>query len=384
MNPYDLSHVPDEPLLRNTEVIATKECRTTAILLAHIGEVEARKLYLPGGYASMFACCVGKLHMSEDIAFKRIRVARKARRYPAMFIAIAEGRLHLSGAYLLGPHLTKRNVDGLLAAATHKSKRGIELLLAQRFPKPDAPSFIRALPSAASHVAPQPVQALEFTAVNGEKPDMSQTVQVAPGPVVPAIHSEHVTCVQRTPEPVKSFGRITPLGPTRYRLQANLSEAGEDDVRAVRDLLAHQIPDRNIDKVTEVAFKIARAVLEKRKFAATDRHRHLHKTPKEGSRHVPAHVRQAVWERDGGRCAFVSKEGHRCEERGMLEFDHVNEFARGGAATIAGIRLLCRAHNQHAAECTYGAPFMHEKLEARKVGGKALVNPGANPHPCSP
>ena len=58
-----------------------------------------------------------------------------------------------------------------------------------------------------------------------------------------------------------SFGRITPVGPKRYRLQADLSEAGEDDVRAVRDLLAHQIPDRNVDQVTEMALKIARSVL---------------------------------------------------------------------------------------------------------------------------
>src|SRR5438045_4039552 len=127
MNPYDLSHVPDAPLVRSIEAIATKDCRTTADLLAHLGEVEARKLHLAAGYASMFAYCVGKLHMSEDIAYKRIWVARKARRFPAIFPAIADGRVHLSGMYLLTGHLTRKNVEGLIAAATHKSKREIQL-----------------------------------------------------------------------------------------------------------------------------------------------------------------------------------------------------------------------------------------------------------------
>jgi 5-methylcytosine-specific restriction endonuclease McrA len=143
-----------------------------------------------------------------------------------------------------------------------------------------------------------------------------------------------------------------------------LSESAEDDLRALQGLLAHRIPDRNVGEVTEVSYRIARAVLEKDKFAATDRPARARRPSKQGSRHVPAHVRRAVWERDGGQCTFVSKDGKRCDERGGLEFDHEREFARGGEATIAGMRLLCRAHNQYAAECTYGAQFMRDKREA--------------------
>jgi hypothetical protein len=99
MNPYDLSHVPDAPLVRSLDAItASVDGQPAAVLLAHIGEVEARNLYQPAGYSSMFAYCVGRLHMSEDIAYKRIRVARKARRFPTVFLAIAEGHLHLAGA----------------------------------------------------------------------------------------------------------------------------------------------------------------------------------------------------------------------------------------------------------------------------------------------
>src|SRR6266850_8549165 len=82
------------------------------------------------------------------------------------------------------------------------------------------------------------------------------------------------------------------------------------------------------------------------------------------ARHIPANVKRAVWERDQGQCTFTSEAGRRCAARTRLEFDHIVEVARGGEATVAGIRLRCRAHNQYAAECTFGTGFMREKREA--------------------
>src|SRR5574342_574860 len=85
-------------------------------------------------------------------------------------------------------------------------------------------------------------------------------------------------------------------------------------------------------------------------------------------RHIPAQVKRAVWERDGGRCTFVSEAGHRCPARTRLEFDHVEPVARGGRASVGGIRLRCRAHNQYAAECAFGTAFMsHKRREARRA-----------------
>jgi hypothetical protein len=75
-------------------------------------------------------------------------------------------------------------------------------------------------------------------------------------------------------------------------------------------------------------------------------------------------VQRAVWERDGGRCAFVSADGHRCEECGQLEFDHIVPVAKGGESTVENLRLLCRAHNRHAAEREFGKDQMRARREA--------------------
>ena len=93
MKCYSLSHLSDQMLLRGLATLVSQECRTTADVLAHIAEVDARRLYLPAAYSSMFAYCVGELRLCEQAAFKRIRAARTARQFPAIFEAVAEGRL---------------------------------------------------------------------------------------------------------------------------------------------------------------------------------------------------------------------------------------------------------------------------------------------------
>ena len=110
--------------------------------------------------------------------------------------------------------------------------------------------------------------------------------------------------------------------------------------------------------------------LEKQKFAATCRARPGRRSA--NVRCVPAAVRRAVWLRDGGQCTFVSDRGKRCEARARLEFDHVDEVARGGQATTDRMRLRCRAHNQFTAERTFGVEFMRGKREqARAARAKA-------------
>jgi len=51
----------------------------------------------------------------------------------------------------------------------------------------------------------------------------------------------------------------------------------------------------------------------------------------------------------------------------MLEFDHIDGFARTHSHDPARIRLRCRAHNQHAAEQMYGIQFMERAKAARGI-----------------
>src|SRR5258706_14037797 len=80
-----------------------------------------------------------------------------------------------------------------------------------------------------------------------------------------------------------------------------------------------------------------------------------------------------------GRCTFKDDRGRRCAETGALEFDHLDGFAKTHSHQVDRIRLLCRGHNQHAADQTYGKEFMER---ARSSGSSTLPGiPGTSSQP---
>ena len=91
MHSYTLAHVRDDVLLRDLAALVAQDRATTASLLAHIAEVDVRRLYVPAGYPSMHAYCVEKLRLSEDAAYKRIQAARAARQFPSSRLGLRGG-----------------------------------------------------------------------------------------------------------------------------------------------------------------------------------------------------------------------------------------------------------------------------------------------------
>ncbi len=170
----ELSHLTDQVVQQGLATLVAGGCTHTAKLVLYIGEVDARKLFRAAAHSSMFSYCVDILHFSEPAAYKRIRAARMARRFPAIYDALAENRVHLSGLILLKPHMTRRNVDELLAAVTHRSCREIKKLLAERYPQEDVATRVRALPRARTPEAQTPVDANAFAV--GEAQLSSRTV----------------------------------------------------------------------------------------------------------------------------------------------------------------------------------------------------------------
>ena len=57
------------------------------------------------------------------------------------------------------------------------------------------------------------------------------------------------------------------------------------------------------------------------------------------SRYIPSEVKQAVYERDQGRCVI-------CGSMKELEYDHIIPFSRGGANSVGNVQLLCRTCNR--------------------------------------
>jgi hypothetical protein len=407
MRAFLLTHLSDQELLGNLARLVVQHRATTAAMLAHIAEVDVRRLYAPAGYPSMHWYCVRELKLSDDAAFKRIHAARVARKFPAILEALEEGRLNLTGVCLLAPYLRAYNAGDLIAAAMHKRKTEIEELLAARYPRSEVLALVQGVPSplggittaplddgrasnsgnehAPAHVATSwPKQLLggahgaktSSAQANGrdEPEDLAQSGDGGRKSAEVAHPMEHApahvesTCLSRlSPAPVvdqRSF--VKPHAAGRYTLHLNLSRETYEMLRYVQELLSHQMPSADIAEAIELALEALIARLEKRKFAATSRPRGDTSRAPTGSRHIPSHVMRAVWKRDSGQCTFVGSNGQRCPSRSFLEFDHIEPFARGGHATVDGIRLRCRTHNQYGAEQAFGAEFMKRKRRAAK------------------
>ena len=323
MERYTRHNLSDSTLLDGAIAHAGSERGSTAELLADIGEVEARKSYLKLAHSSLLEWCVERLQLSRSAAFDRIRVARVARHFPVIFEMIADGRHNLSSVRLLAPHLTAETADDLLRAAADLTFDEIRHLIARRFPRP--------------------------WMVGG---------------------SEQALVVQRV-ENIGEFANNalarseeTPIAPQIYELRLVYGSSTHDKLAYLRDLLSHQIPSGDLAEVADRAFEIAIRQVEKGKFAAVDRPRGIAPASDPDSRHIPDHVRRAVWRRDGGACTYVGEDGHRCGSTRQVEYHHQEEFARGGEPTEDNVCLLCRPHNQHLAECSFGPGFMQAKRAA--------------------
>jgi hypothetical protein len=394
------SQLSDADLVRRVPVLAGREREATVELVAHLAELDGRRLYLGQGHGSLFSYCTRELRLAEHSAYNRIEAARASRRFPVLLDLLADGSLTLSAVRLLSPHLGPDNFDALVALAKGKSKREVEVLVARLAPRPDVAASVRRLPArppAGPH-QPSPVTAdppatrsmpcsasssLRGVALPAgglraaSAPADAEAAQQATGnPIAP----ETGLPIGSPPAPAPPVARavVAPLAPGRYRVQFTVGEATHDKLRQVQDLLRREIPNGDPAAIFDRALTLLLEVVARKRLAATRQLRHgaagvgsagaagaetgvataraAEPVPsiKTRTRHIPARVKRAVWLRDGGRCAQVSPGGHRCEERAFLEFHHRDPHALGGEPTLGNIALRCRRHNAYEAYLIFG------------------------------
>jgi hypothetical protein len=417
-----LERVPDDALLRRLAELLHQSRRVEADLVAHIGEVDARRLYAREASPSMFAYCTEVLHLSEFEAYLRITAARAARQHPVLLAMLREGSLHLTAVAKLAPHLTRENCETLLGRAAHRTKREVEELIAEVAPRPDAPTVVRKLPERGAAIAP--VQAhrddsdragwpstqlgldragweLKRTpeaSTAGSKSEVAEVGGMATPESVPRSSAAlNGAAPETTGDPLRRDGasrptpelaspdrplvpgrpgpqRVEPLSPGRYRVQFTASADLRDKLERLTALMRPSVPDGDLGAIIEHAVTEKLERLEARRFAKTNAPRKslADSDTSPSSRHIPAAVRRIVHERDGGRCRYVDGQGRRCTARGFLEFHHRHPFGHGGDHSPEAVSLLCRAHNRYLADIDYGRQPMARQ---RGAGDRASVPP---------
>ena len=293
------THLTDDALVTRIAALTARSRETTAELIAHLVELERRKLHLALGFRSLYGYCREVLHFSEGESYQRMQAAEAARRFPVIVPMLADGLLHLAAVRLLAPFLEDEDHLALLGGAIHKSKREVLERLAGWFPSADVEASVRRLESA------------------------------------------------------------SPLAPDRYEFRFTGDEETAALFREAQELLSHSIPDGAMAAIFKRGLFFVVADARRSRHAESGRPGKARPLAA-GSRTIPAGVERAVWERDGGRCTFVGTTGRCCEERRFLHYHHLRPWIVGGEPSVENIALRCRAHNQYEAD-VYFAPIRRDR-----------------------
>jgi hypothetical protein len=395
----NLKRMDDDEVLAGLSGLARDKHRNDAAMLAYIDEVERRRLFAREGWPSIFAYCVEVLRLSESAAGKRIRAARLGRRFPIAVDMIAGGELTISSLNVIGAHLTGENHRQVLDRCRGKTRQQIEHLVAELAPRPDVPASLRKL-SQARTADPAPLFSTVATpaARTPEQqtpgPARSRTPeQQAPGPArsrtpelqtpglarSPAGKPQQLATPGATPDsghqpaartvaPTlprgKRRGSVEVLAPERYLLKVTLGARTRAKLERARTLVSHSVPDGDVEAVLERALDALIEKTEKRRFGKGARPRKA-KPLSAGSRTIPASVARAVIAEHGERCCYQSADGHVCGSTWLLQLHHLDPFAKGGPATVENVAIVCRSHNQYAADVEFGRAFMQRRRQRR-------------------
>lgn len=351
--------VDDDTLVAQLQILAQREREARADFIVHLAEFDRRRLYLPLGFPSLFAWLTERLRFSNASAFRRATACRLHARMPAVGAYLREGRLSLNKLCHLRDVLTPDNSRALLEQAAQMAEKEVEelaLILGSKTSVVPRDS-IRPLP-------PPTRESLSFPVVHkssAEEVPVSSVAEVTKGSVA--------TGEKRAADPTAGL---------RHLVKMTVSPEFLSVLERVRAAFSHTHPEASLETLLFECMRLALTTHEKRTRAKIARPRPAQPVAP-GSRHIPAHVRRAVWERDEGRCAFVSPDGTRCSATHRLELHHTIPYARGGPATETTLALRCKSHNDLAARADFGNRHMDRFTRRRPSPARDHLAPIACP-----
>jgi 5-methylcytosine-specific restriction endonuclease McrA len=319
-------------------------------------EVQQRRTALAQGHPSLFSYCTEVLRYSKASAYRRTTAARLLARFPVVGDYLADGRLNLTNLVELREVLDEEHLVEILNRAVGRTEDQVKGLAAELRPQAAPADVLRRRPTqrncssssgpgVTAAAAPAPALATPSAAASRAPAPSPPAPAPAPPPVLPAVTRPAV--------------RLEPIAREQHVLRVTVGTAFVRDLEAVRAALSHKWPAGGLEEVLHECLRVTLETIERRRRGAGKRK--VSKAPPVGSPYVPAAVRDQVWRRDEGRCAFVGG-GRRCDSRHRVQMHHLDPRAKGGEATVENLSLRCQAHNLYAAEQDYGRDYIARKV----------------------
>jgi hypothetical protein len=371
------------------KILLRREQSAMADFLVALSDFDRRRGWEALGHASLFSFLHVDLGLSKSAAYYRRSAAGLLQDFPEVIGPLRDGKLCLSSIGELAKVLTRENHAVVTPRFFGLSAREAQELVAELQPRavPSTRMVVTRVldqlaPVARTACVPAPQLALASTPPPGPHPDVVPLSRFPTSGIADGGGAVEAGLAGQTRLPGARRDEIVPLSAEVRRLHFNVGTQVVRKLEAARDGLSHAIPGASMEQVLEAALDLllekqarARGLVKQPRTklpepalaapsSANAEPLHRREGPREA---IPAAVRRAVWERDGGRCSWPLDGGGCCGSTHRLELDHVVPWARGGESTPSNLRVTCAAHNRHAARHAFGTRCI-ERCAGKRSG----------------
>jgi 5-methylcytosine-specific restriction endonuclease McrA len=325
-----------------------------AEFLVALADFDRARLWIDLGYTSLFYFLHRELGLSKGAAQYRKTAAELIQKVPAVVEPLRDGRLCLTSIVEAARVVTPDNHDEMLPRFFHLSRREAMEVVAEVHPDPAPPS--RTVVTSAPAAARFPAAAMGSARAALPLIVEAATCNAEPMSAMPATGwpGEPLDANSGT-QPQQERSEVQPLTAALRRLHVTVSREFLAKLAAARDALTHSHPGASDEEILAAGLDLLLSRDAKRKGLVA---RPQTKLRASNPQRVPARVRRAVWQRDGGCCSWRLDSGGVCGSTRRLQLDHVTPLALGGTSTVENVRLLCATHNVLAARRVYGDACM--------------------------
>ncbi len=385
--------------LRLAELLRREHSAMAEFLVA-LADFDRRRAWLEMGHANLFSFLHRELGLSTGAAYVRKVAAGLVDRHPEILDALRTGKLCLSTVSELAKVVTPENLAEVLPRFLHRSKKEAAMIVAElqpvAAPHRDVVTPIRASssPRGEAHVV----------AAAASAPSAPTLVSTLAAPLAPALarndpgqapfrpdERRDDSSANRTelpptdtappPSPAprpRQPDEIVPLNATLSRYHVTGSRRFLDKLEKARAALSRSHPGASSDELLEAGLDLLLDRHAKRN-GVVKKPRPV-PPPSSDPEHVPAHVRRAVWERDGGRCQHPLASGGACGSTVRVELHHRRSRHRGGPPTVENLTTLCGFHHDRETRREFGDDLVDRMVRgARGRGGPATDAAGERP-----
>ena len=243
----------DRELLRQTTALVRHERHLQGAIIDHLGEIEARRLYLQRGCSSLFDYAVRELGYSDAAAGRRIGAVRLCSDQPDARERLRDGSLTLSAAAELQWAFDRQRRRGSIAGTAStvpagsvpagsvpaRSVVGSPPAAPAEAASADHPVADAAPGATLSHCDPAPPLVLDAAG-------RQKLVEEAAGKSARQVRR---MLADLDPELAPPADRVRPLGDGRYELKAVIDADCQEGLEHLRGLLSHVDPRMTVGQL---------------------------------------------------------------------------------------------------------------------------------------